>query len=79
MHDHRFVFTSEHNAICEDITCGYRYSKTEILRLLFELANEESAQQPRAVGHGGTRPDDSDPGIQISGKTVDGYVLPPCR
>jgi hypothetical protein len=32
-----------------------------------------------AVGHGGTRPDNSDPGIQISGKTADGGQLPPCR
>ena len=33
----------------------------------------------RAPGQGGTRPDNSDPGIQVSGKTVDGSILPPCQ
>lgn len=44
MHNHRFIFTSDYDAICEDITCKYRYSKKEILQFLFEIANDEFAQ-----------------------------------
>lgn len=49
MHDHRFVFTPDHDAICEDVTCRYRYSKAEILRLLFEVANDDAVEQLRAL------------------------------
>lgn len=33
----------------------------------------------RAADMAGTRPDNAEPGIQVSGRTVDGEQLPPCR
>ncbi len=49
MHTHKFIFTYEGHAICEEPSCNYRFTLSEIKGILASIANKPAAEQPLAL------------------------------
>ena len=45
MHTHKFIFTYEGYAVCEELSCSYRFSLSEIKEILANIANQPATQQ----------------------------------